>query len=290
MHALADGPGSWLAEQGLLDRPSGEDGLLDGAWGVALEGSYGWSPVIAHRGVLHLRLRTEGAAAHASTPHLGVNATLQMARALLALDDEGLREELTAPLETGLLGPPTLALGTTIAGGGVQRVELLAGGPEIERGGVNVVPSWCEATIDIRFPPARTGGDAAAAEHLLTTLRDRLDARLDPALGTWSLDLLRGVGPSVAVAPSWEEAARHPLVRLARERARQVLGYEPDLETAPGGTDATVLVHRARIPTLVELGPGGGRSHDANEFVEVEGIVEGAKVLALLAVDLLGLR
>jgi acetylornithine deacetylase/succinyl-diaminopimelate desuccinylase-like protein len=91
------------------------------------------------------------------------------------------------------------------------------------------------------------------------------------------------------MAPSFDQAADLPLIKQVRRRATQVLGYEPDLETAPGGTDATFMINNARIPTIVELGPAGGLSHDVHEFVEVDSVIEGAKILALLAIDRLGL-
>jgi acetylornithine deacetylase/succinyl-diaminopimelate desuccinylase-like protein len=49
------------------------------------------------------------------------------------------------------------------------------------------------------------------------------------------------------------------------------------------------MIHEARIPTIVELGPAGGLSHDVHEYVEVDSVIEGGKILALLAIDRLGL-
>jgi acetylornithine deacetylase len=78
-------------------------------------------------------------------------------------------------------------------------------------------------------------------------------------------------------------------VQCVRRRGQQILGYTPDLEIAPGGTDATFMIHEGRIPTLVEFGPAGGLSHNVHEFVERDDIIAGAKILALLAVDALGI-
>jgi acetylornithine deacetylase len=75
----------------------------------------------------------------------------------------------------------------------------------------------------------------------------------------------------------------------AQRIGERVLGYVPDVETAPGGTDATFMIHGGRIPTLVEMGAAGGLSHDVHEFVERDQITAGAKVLALMAIDALGL-
>src|SRR5206468_3653428 len=77
-------------------------------------------------------------------------------------------------------------------------------------------------------------------------------------------------GPPVAMAQDFEAAAKLPLVREERRRAAEILGFEPELETAPGGTDATFMIHEAKIPTIVELGPAGALSHDVHEYVEAE--------------------
>jgi acetylornithine deacetylase/succinyl-diaminopimelate desuccinylase-like protein len=97
-----------------------------------------------------------------------------------------------------------------------------------------------------------------------------------------------GWGPPAAMAPSFAAAADLPLVRDLRQCASRVLGYEPELETAPGATDATFMIHEAGIPTIVELGPAGGLSHDVHEYVEADSVIEGAKVLALLAIARVG--
>jgi hypothetical protein len=49
------------------------------------------------------------------------------------------------------------------------------------------------------------------------------------------------------------------------------------------------MIHGGHIPTLVEMGAAGGLSHDYHEFVERDMIGAGAKVLALMAIDVLGL-
>jgi acetylornithine deacetylase/succinyl-diaminopimelate desuccinylase-like protein len=190
-----------------------------------------------------------------------------------------------------LLGPPTLAVGTTLVGGGVRSVAMEAGGPVVDRQGVNSIPNWCEATIDVRHPPSWDMSILETACFILEAIQHHLERVMAPRGWFFEVDLLpHGVTPPVALAPTVEQAADLPMVLLARRRAEQVLGYRPDLETAPGGTNATFMVHEGRIQTLVEMGPGGGLSHDANEFVDVEDVIDGAKLLALLAIDLVGVE
>lgn len=284
-------PDSWLRGRGFLSGPRDGEGMLTEVSGVALDGSYGWVPVVGHRGAVQLAVTTRGRAAHAATPELGVNAVAAMARIIVALTDgsKEIADRVGKGLNPSLLGPMTLAVGTTIAGGGVRAVRM-EGTPSVERAGINAIPDWCEATIDVRFPQgARYPSDIREAKDaVIAAVREYIEGHVER--GGWSYEIreLNSV-PPVAMAPSVQEAAELPLVQQERKRAGQVLGFEPDLETAPGGTDATFMIHEARIPTIVELGPAGGLSHDVHEFVEVDSVIAGGKILALLAIDRLGL-
>jgi acetylornithine deacetylase/succinyl-diaminopimelate desuccinylase-like protein len=285
-------PDSWLATHGHLSGPTGADGMLTELSGVALDGSYGWVPVVGHRGAVQLAITTRGRAAHAATPELGVNAVEAMARIIVAVSDgrTEIATRLANVLETSLLGQISFAVGSTVVGGGVRSVRREQGRPVVDRAGVNAVPDWCEATVDIRFPQGRhhPADVEQTKDRVVAAVRDYVDRHV-PRDG-WSYEIRELVwGPPVAMAPSFEQAAALPLVVQERRRAAEVLGYEPELETAPGGTDATFMIHQARIPTIVELGPAGGLSHDVHEFVEIDSVIEGAKILALLAIDRLGL-
>ena len=296
VEALCTGPASWLGRQGILNGPRDANGFLTRISGVALDGSYGYTPVVGHRGSALLVLNVQGRAAHASTPFLGVSAVEQMSRLLVALADgqeQLVRERLLPLMDAELLGPPTLAIGTTIVGGGVRAVCRDDGHLVVDRGGTNAVSDWCEATIDMRYPP---GHDYPAnldlfAERLRSEIERFLRERVSSEEWSFTLELAseRGGGLPCALGRTRAEAARHPLVASARQAAQRVLGYIPDIETAPGGTDAAVMIHAGRIPTLVELGAAGGLSHDYHEFVERDMIGAGARVLALMAIDILGL-
>ncbi len=284
------GPDSWLARHGYLAGPVDGEGFLRDVTGIAMDGSYGWVPIVGHRGSVQFELTTRGRSAHASTPHLGASATELMATLLLHLrkSEERMLAQLLTSLEQSLLGPPTFAIGTTIVGGGIRAVAMTEEGPRVDRTSVNAVPNWCQATIDIRFPPSYQ----LSLADTVAFIKRVLDSTLKevPLSDGWSWELIAlDCHPPVALARNFEDAARHPLVRLARNRATQVLGFEPHLETAPGGTDATFMIHEGRIPTLVEFGPSGALSHDVHEYVEVDSVIAGAKILALTTLDLLGL-
>jgi acetylornithine deacetylase len=287
---FASGADSWLGRHGYLDGPVDDEGWLTEICGIAMDGSYGWLPIVGHRGSAQFELRTAGRSAHASTPHLGANAIELMSTLLLCLrdSDRELCEKLLESLEAGLLGPPTFAIGTTIVGGGVRSVVMSEQGPVIDRSAVNAIPNWCRATIDVRFPPARDLSLADTVALIKDVLESALRKTPLPGGCSWELAALDR-DPPVALGRDFEEAARRPIVRLARHRAHQILGFEPHLETAPGGTDASIMISESRIPTLVEFGPAGALSHDTHEYVEVESVIQGAKILALTALDVLGI-
>lgn len=109
---------------------------------------------VAHKGVAWLRLTSVGRAAHASLPHLGVNAIAGMAGAVRDLQAVDLSR-----YEHAYLGAPTINVGT-IHGGAAP----------------NVVPDHCEAMVDVRLIPhldvadVRTAIQAAIGHNVKVTI------------------------------------------------------------------------------------------------------------------------
>ena len=91
----------------------------------------GNTPVIGHKGAFWLNAAARGKTAHGSMPHLGDNAIVKAARAIIKLNDFN----FNIPAHT-YLGSPTLNIGT------------IAGGMNI-----NSVPDRAEFSIDIRSIP-----------------------------------------------------------------------------------------------------------------------------------------
>lgn len=96
----------------------------------------------ARKGCAAYELRVQGTAAHSGEPHKGVNAVVELAEQLLAVERLG------------------------DMGRGVTITAVMAGGGER----ANVVPDDAWALLDVRMP--RTG-DAAAVEHALRALQPR---------------------------------------------------------------------------------------------------------------------
>ncbi|MHC4337461.1 MAG: M20 family metallopeptidase [Planctomycetota bacterium] len=120
--------------------------------GVVLPEPTDFDVVTAHRGMLWLKVATEGKAAHGSTPELGVNAITSMKAVLDALDDYVIAFE---PHE--LLGGCSMSI-NTISGGKAM----------------NVVPDKCSIGIDIRTLPGQNHQDVIGDfQEIFTKLKQK---------------------------------------------------------------------------------------------------------------------
>ncbi len=176
------------------------------------------------RGRCEVRVRTTGKAAHASTPHLGVNAILKMMPVIAAL------EAMTPALPTH-----------PIFGQGTQVVSLI-GGPHTP----NSVPSWCEATVDRRMMPGES------MESVLNSIRavvEPLGATAqvpDQPVATHTGQRLDG--PSFY--PGWLLDEGHSLLAAGQTTAWALWGQPAAVDVWRFSTDGTYSAGAAGIPTL----------------------------------------
>lgn len=255
---------------------------------VVLEGQYGFVPVVGHRGGINLTIDAHGEAAHGSTPELGRNAVLGMAKALDRMDTPAFVDTITNPfLDDELLGDFSIAPGTTIAGGGVERVDAATGVVERDGGAEYAVADWCQATVDCRIP--RWAGFPDDPDSIHDRFLDLVSQEVAAAAPKIDFDVTSNMFfLPIAMGEDRAEAERHPLVRTAKLSTRDVSGYEPEISVAPGATDAWVLFHGTHIPTLVEYGPAGALSHEPFEYVERDQVIAGAKTLINMTIRQLG--
>lgn len=187
--------------------------------------------VTAHKGNLWLRLETRGRAAHGSTPQLGKNAVLPMARISEVLLTE--YAEQLAERRHPLLGPPTVNLGSI--GGGSQP---------------NVVPPSCFVELDRRTLPGET------KTSVLAEMQALLDKR---GLERPVIMESRGVP-----CPPLDTDPDLPLVRqflrtANRRKSRGVPYFTDASPIAMGGT-----------PSIV-FGPGDvAQAHVLDEYLDLD--------------------
>ncbi len=78
----------------------------------------------------------------------------------------------------------------------------------------------------------------------------------------------------------FEMDINHPLVQGLKKMHRNLLGEKPEIAVSPAWSDACYLPRYCGIPTLVYGAGVPGKAHSTDEFVEIERIVNCAKVLA----------
>lgn len=203
----------------------------------------------AEKGVLWIRITTHGRAAHGSTPWEGSNAIRHMVRVL-----EAIEEKVGSRLRTlshPLVPPPSLSIGTI-------------------RGGIatNMVPDWCEATIDRRTLPHETIPDALAEiDGVLVTLRAE-----DPTL---QVDV-----EVIQAGPPIETPLDAPIVHTAQD-VLLALGLSSDIVGYHQASDGRFFAERG-IPTIL-FGPGHPEvAHTPNESIDLDEVIKAAKFYTLL--------
>lgn len=192
----------------------------------------------AGKGVLRWTIQCHGKAAHSAKPHLGMNAIVNMARAILLLENENVRLQ-RAP--HSLLGPATFNVG------------MIEGGRQ-----VNMVPDLCSAAIDRRLLP----GESIPA--VLENCRNLFPAELS----------IRFESPLLQ-DEAFETPASSKLIQCCRSVAEK-LGLDPAPIGVPFGTDASKFA-RAGIPSII-FGPGSiDQAHTADEYVECSQVEKAAE-------------
>lgn len=208
----------------------------------------------AHKGIIWLRIVTKGKAVHSSMPQEGVNAIYKMSKICLTFED--MLQQLMKKNHP-LLGSPTISVGT------------IKGGLKI-----NIVPDYCEISVDRRLVPGETPEVAKhEIKEVLATLKTR-----DPQLQL-EVETINSAHPS-------ETDATEPIVKVARESVKEITGKDPGITGFTATCDMRHLV-KAKIPTII-LGPGNlSQAHTIDEYIEIKQIVEAAKIYALMTLRLL---
>lgn len=211
--------------------------------------------VVCQKGALWFKISTLGKSAHGSRPSQGINAIEKMMHLVARLNS------IPWVKEHPLLGKPTINIGT------------IQGGTK-----VNVVPDRCEIEVDRRLLPGEK------KEEVLKEIRkviDSVQAR-DP-LFKHQIEEIDYAEPS-EIDPAEE------IVRIGLEACREVRGEKPAIRGFSGFTDGRFYINPFCIPALI-FGPGGtGQSHTADESVEVDNLIQAAKIYGLILINYLSLH
>jgi len=203
---------------------------------------------IAEKGRTVFKITAIGKQAHGSTPERGINAVYMMAKMVNEI------EKLKFDYKVHpVLGHPSLNLGE-IHGGAAP----------------NIVPGTCMIYIDIRSVPGMTK-DGVIAQ--LQGCADKVkDGKFEIKLMAWS--------EPHAISPENE------LVDTIQANAKEILGFTPVTGGQGGGTYAKTLNLKGVM--AIGWGPGDDNAfHVANEYVEIQQLVDFALLTCLCAIDLL---
>ncbi len=191
--------------------------------------------VYTHKGCTNLRLVTRGKAVHSSNPDAGDNAIYKMAEVMRII-----RQKLVPEMRRyshPVLGHSTISVGT------------INGGSK-----TNIVPEFCEATVDIRTVPSQNTPE-------FTT---RLTERLKVACA--DLEVAAGHSPPLLTDPA------HPIIGILQNMGARCVG-------APWFCDAAVFA-RDGTPSIA-MGPGFiAQAHTQDEWIEVDRLEAGAAFFA----------
>ncbi len=219
---------------------------------------------IGHRGVYWFELTTHGRVGHGSMPGLAVNAADQMVRLIDALNSE-LKPRLAgrlsdAPVEPAEARRPSINL------------NALHAGQQVEGWQSPCVPDVCTATYDRRFIHEEQF-EAVKAE-----IADLLQRQGVP----YEMRDLMRVDP--VLLPE-----HMPLAQATATAIHDVLQTQAEFIASPGTFDQKHVVRRAGIQECIAYGPGRlTLAHQPDEYVAIDDLVASARVMALLALRLLG--
>jgi succinyl-diaminopimelate desuccinylase len=214
----------------------------------------GLDVVIAHKGVDRYQIHLEGIAAHESMPERGVNAIIDAAHVIAAMD-RNLFPRAQSRMHP-ILGCATYNIGTIQ--GGINR---------------NSIPDHCMFQISKRWLP----GDSPEA------IRAELEEAIREVGPRSHVSVVREQDMDRVPHMPLDLAPDHPLVRRLASTIADVTGRYPALMGIPAFTDAALL-QAAGIPALI-FGPGYLElAHSDQERVLVSQMITAARVYAAFAI------
>jgi acetylornithine deacetylase len=216
---------------------------------------------IAHPGILYFRVKVKGKSIHAARSHLGVNAVGKMIpiyNALIGLDEERAGRLRFEWAEKDSGRSCNLNVGTFHAGDWASTVA-----------------GWAIMECRLSFVPGET------EESVKKEVEDRIAdaASRDP----WFRERPPVVEWFGWHAKPWFQNPDDPFIQLMLKNSKEVLGQEPPIVGKPAGMD-TRFCPEFNISSCA-FGPQGGELHGIDEYVELDTVIQTAKVAALIALD-----
>lgn len=220
---------------------------------------------IGHRGTLWFEVNITGRQSHGSMPSEGINA-LEFAQRLMQTIDEDIRPLIAKPTELPV-NPPACRMTTLTP-------TILQAGEKI-----NTVPATCRIGYDWRLVPELS---VSWAKEQIIAACEKVKAGMP---GSDYSIVWRGADDPTLVPKETD------LVETFFASGKTYLGKEMEFSVSPGMDDQKYVVQKGKLEKCIVYGPGRlTLAHKADEYVNIEEMKTAAKIMALSAVNLLGLE
>lgn len=228
---------------------------------------------IGHRGVYWFKVTQHGRIGHGSMPHLGVSAIDHLGDVLHALTHK-LKPTLGQRVTRMPVEPPASRQASL-------NVNSIFGGQPEHGTQTPCVADRAGLIGDRRFLIEEEPFEEKVRPEIVELL-DTVNASNPGA--RYTLEDLMVVHP-VQTDPG------SPLVGAVRDSIESVLGSIPPLMASPGTYDHKHVYRIGNVADCIAYGPGIlDLAHQPDEYVEIEHLIQSAKVMALAAMRLLGTR
>lgn len=224
----------------------GTERLMEGVTAdAAIIGEFtGGDIQVAHKGFAWIDVETHGVAAHGSRYWEGVDAISKMGKVLAAIDALG--ENLLA-VEHPLVGPASV------------HASIIEGGREL-----STYPDHCKLQVERRLIPGET---KATVEGELSGMMDAIGADDPKFTVEHRITFYRG---------PMEISRDEEICRIIHEGTVKITGEAPNYIGGTGWMDSEIIWNKG-IPVVCH-GPAGKGAHAKSEWVDLESVVNVAKV------------
>jgi len=253
----------------LLCIPVDEEGMMTGikdfikkGWADNVDGAVICEPeenniCIYQKGAMRAIIRVYGKMAHGCMPLAGINPNWRMAKIICELEKLQ-QQEINRLGSHPYLGYPSIT-------------PTILRAPYKGEAQINVIPKECFTTLDIRTVPGQQH------EVLKKQIQDILDG-----LANGDKDFSATL--EIIEERPWTETPKEdPVVKAISRAYTMITGKEPIYNGVPGATDGTFLNCIKGIPVITTGAGGRLIPHQADEYVEIDELVETTKMYALTA-------
>lgn len=212
---------------------------------------------ITQKGAMRIVIKVQGKMAHGAMPLAGINPNWRMAKIICELEKLQ-QKEIERLGKHHYLGYPSIT--PTI---------LMA--PSKGEAQINVIPKECYTTLDIRTVP---GQEHEVLRNQIQEILDRLASEDEYFHATMEV---------IEERPWTETSKEEPVVKAMSSAYTVITGKKPIYNGVPGATDGTFLNCLKGIPVITTGAGDRLIPHQADEYVEIDELVETTKLYALTA-------